>query len=188
MLSMGEIYSGETEAHVKRVSCYSRLFALHYGLNEKDAELVRDASSMHDIGKSGIPYDILSKPTKLTDEEYDIMKTHTEIGYHMLSSSKDKTFLAAAEIANTHHEKWDGTGYPNGLKGEDIPVFGRITAIADVFDALCSERCYKGAWSDSDIFDFIRKEKGFHFEPLLVDIFFANIEGFFLIRERYNNA
>ena len=137
---------------------------------------------MHDIGKVGIPDAILNKPGKLTAQEFDVMKTHSELGYEMLNVSKRPLLKAAAIVAHQHHEKFDGSGYPRGLKGDDIHVFGRITAIADVFDALGSDRCYKRAWVDTDIFQFIRELSGSQFDPQIVDIFFANLDDFVAIR------
>ena len=187
MGAIGETRSRETGNHVKRVAEYSKIFALKYGLNKKQAELLKMASPMHDIGKVGIPDSILNKPGRLTDEEWKIMKTHSSLGYTMLRRSRRKILKTAAIVAYTHHEKWDGSGYPKGMKGKEIHLFGRITAIADVFDALGSDRCYKKAWDDEKIFALIKEERGKHFDPKLVDIFFNNLEDFLKIRETFKD-
>jgi len=164
----------ETGAHVARVAHYSRLLALEYGQNEKMQDLLFYASPFHDIGKIGIPDSILLKEGKLTEGEFGLMKTHSAIGYDILKTSKSEYLKAGAVIAFTHHEKFDGTGYPNGLKGETIPLSGRIVAIADVFDALTSQRPYKAPWSLEKAFEFLENEKGKHFDPKLVECFIAN--------------
>jgi response regulator RpfG family c-di-GMP phosphodiesterase len=142
---------------------------------------------MHDIGKVAIPDDILHKPAKLTDEEFEIMRTHAELGYRMLCHSQRPLLKTAAMIAFEHHERWDGKGYPRYLKGEEISIEGRITAIADVFDALGSDRCYKKAWEDEEIFELLKEQKGKHFDPELIDLFFENIDKFKEIRDRYKD-
>jgi len=183
MGSIGESRSKETGSHVKRVAEYSKLFALYYGLNKADAELLKQASPMHDIGKIAIPDDILNKPGKLTDNEMEIMKTHAQLGFDILKGSSRALLNTATIVAHEHHEKWDGSGYPQGLTGVEINVNGRITAIADVLDALGNDRCYKKAWSDEKIFEFFKEQRGKHFEPKLVDIFFDNIDEFLEIRD-----
>jgi response regulator RpfG family c-di-GMP phosphodiesterase len=188
MGAIGESRSKETGNHVKRVAEYSRVLALKYGLSSKEAELLKEASPMHDIGKVGIPDSILKKPAKLDEHEWEIMKTHAQLGYEMLKHSNRKILKAAAIVAKEHHEKWDGSGYPNGLKGEDIHIFGRITAIADVFDALGSERCYKKAWPLEEIKSFFQENKGSHFDPKLVDLFFENIDEFIFIKDKYKDV
>jgi len=185
MGSIGETRSKETGLHVKRVAEYSRLFALLGGLDRYEADLVAMASPMHDIGKVGIPDSILNKKGRLTEDEFEIMKTHAALGYDMLKHSDRPIMRTAAIIALEHHEKWDGTGYPKGLEGENIDLYGRITALADVFDALGSERCYKKAWDDDEIFDLLKEQSGRHFDPELVQMFFDNIEKFFEIRSQY---
>ncbi|MEA1955087.1 MAG: PAS domain S-box protein [Campylobacterota bacterium] len=184
MGAIGESRSKETGNHVKRVAEYSKIFALHYGLSEKDAELLKQASPMHDIGKVAIPDNILNKPAKLTDAEMDTIKNHSQLGFDMLHGSTRPLLNTAAIVAHEHHEKWDGSGYPQGLTALEIHVYGRITAIADVFDALGSERCYKKAWSDEKIFKLFKEERGKHFEPKLVDIFFDNLDDFLEIRDK----
>lgn len=175
MGAIGETRSKETGNHVKRVAEYSKLLALYYGLGEDEAELLKQVSPMHDIGKVGIPDNILNKPGKFTDKEFEIMKQHSKIGYDMLSGTDKPLLKAASIVAYEHHEKWSGGGYPRGIKGEEIHIFGRITALADVFDALGSDRCYKKKWDDEKIFTLFKEERGRHFEPKLVDIFFLKI-------------
>ncbi|PLY07256.1 MAG: response regulator receiver protein [Arcobacter sp.] len=187
MGEIGETRSNETGQHVKRVALYSKLLATYYGLNEEKIDLLFTASPMHDIGKVGIPDSILKKPGKLTDNEFEFMKKHAELGYNILKNSKRKVLKAAAIVSYEHHEKWDGTGYPRGKKGEEIHIFGRITAIADVFDALASDRCYKKAWEDEKIFKLFEDEKGKSFEPKLIDLLFENKDKFIEIREQYKD-
>lgn len=183
MGAIGESRSKETGNHVKRVAEYSKLFAKYYGLSEEEGDLLKQASPMHDIGKVAIPDAILNKPGRFDDSERAIMNTHAQIGYEMLKHSDRPILKAAAIVAYEHHEKWDGNGYPTGLRSEEIHIFGRITAIADVFDALGSDRCYKKAWDDEKIFELFKEEKGKHFEPKLVDIFFENLNQFLAIRK-----
>ena len=187
MGEIGESRSNETGNHVKRVAEYSKLLAKLYGLDEKECDILFIASPMHDIGKVGVPDSILNKPGKLDENEWKIMRKHSVIGYNILKNSKREILKAAAIVAMTHHEKWDGNGYPRNLKGEDIHIYGRITAIADVFDALGSDRCYKKAWSDEDIFTLLKEGKSKHFDPKLVDLFFENIDKFKEIRNRYKD-
>ncbi|MDO8261442.1 MAG: HD domain-containing phosphohydrolase, partial [Candidatus Magasanikbacteria bacterium] len=139
-------------------------------------DIIFYASPFHDLGKVGISDRILLKPAKLNDEEFEIMKSHSKIGYEILKNSKSEYLKAGRIIALNHHEKYDGSGYPNGLKGEGIPVLGRITAIADVFDALTSRRPYKTAWSLDDAKEFLIEEKSRHFDPTLVDLFVENFD------------
>jgi PAS domain S-box-containing protein len=187
MGEIGETRSKETGNHVKRVAEYSRLLALLWGMNKKDANNLLIASPMHDIGKVGIPDSILKKEGKLTNDEFEIMKEHAIIGYNILKDSNREILKAAAIVAKEHHEKWDGSGYPFGLKGEEIHIYGRITAIADVFDALGSERCYKKAWEDEKIFELLNQQKGKHFDPYLIELFFCHIDKFFEIRNKYKD-
>ncbi|MFW0694904.1 PAS domain S-box protein [Aliarcobacter butzleri] len=184
---IGETRSSETGYHVKRVAEYSKLLAQKSGLDYKDVNILFMASPMHDIGKIGIPDAILNKPGKLTAEEWEIMKTHTQIGFNILKNSKRETLKAAGIVSYTHHERWDGTGYPLGLRGEEIHIFGRITAIADVFDALSSERVYKKAWSIEKILELFDEEKGKHFDPNLINIFMNNLDEFLIIKEKYKD-
>lgn len=188
MGAIGESRSKETGNHVKRVAEYSRLLARLYGLNEREAELVKQASPMHDIGKVAIPDAVLNKPGRFNAEERAIMDTHARLGYEMLCHSERDLLKAAAIIAHEHHEKYDGSGYPRGLSGEDIHIYGRITAVADVFDALGSDRVYKKAWDDERIFKLFRDERGKHFDPKLIDLFFSNLDQFFSIREKFRDV
>lgn len=187
MGEIGETRSKETGNHVKRVALYSKELALLCGLSHKEADLLQMASPMHDIGKVGIPDAILNAPRKLDQEEWAIMQTHAQLGYDMLKSSNKPILKAAAIVAHEHHEKWDGSGYPRGVVGEDIHIYGRITAVADVFDALASERVYKKAWELDDILELFKNESGKHFEPKLVELFLENLDIFLKIRDAYND-
>lgn len=189
MGTIGESRSKETGNHVKRVAEYSYLLANLSGrLKEEECELLKQASPMHDIGKVAIPDSILHKAGKLNGLELELMKTHAIKGYDLLKGSDRPLLKMAAIVAKEHHEKWDGSGYPVGLKEEEISIYGRITAICDVFDALGSDRCYKKAWKDEEIFAFLENEKGKHFDPKLIDIFFANLDKFLNIREKYKDT
>lgn len=190
IFTLGEIVetrSKETGHHVKRVAEYSKLLALKYGIPEEEAEIVRLASSMHDVGKVAIPDAILNKPGKLTPEEFDTIKNHTNHGYAMLNHSNRDIIKTAAIIAYQHHEKYNGQGYPNGLSGEGIHIYGRIAALADVFDALGSDRVYKKAWQLGDILDYFKQESGQHFDPELVTIFFDNLDSILKIRDKHTD-
>lgn len=188
VLRLGEVVesrSKETAYHVLRVGEYSYLLALLYGTDEMQASNIKLASPMHDIGKIGIPDQILLKPGKLTPEEFEIIKTHTEIGHKILKGSERELLKTAAVIAYTHHERWDGNGYPKGLKGEEIPLAGRVTALADVFDALACDRVYKKAWPMEEVFAYVLKERGGLFDPKLVDLFMESKDQIMEIRKRY---
>ena len=187
MGSIGESRSKETGNHVKRVAEYSRLLALAYGMSKEESELLKQASPMHDIGKIAIPDNILKKPGRFDENERYIMNTHAELGYQMIKSSQQPLLKAAAIVAYEHHEKWDGTGYPNGTSGEDIHLYGRITALADVFDALGSDRVYKKAWSDERIFSLLKEERGKHFDPKLIDLFFENLDSILEVRAEFGD-
>lgn len=182
-----ETRSKESGLHVKRVALYCELFARLLGFPEEKTELLKRASPLHDIGKIGIPDAILHKPGKLDADEWEIMKTHAQIGYDMLSGSDIELFQVASQIALNHHEKWDGSGYPQGLTGHTIPLEGRITALVDVFDALGSDRCYKRAWPLDKILALIQEEKGRHFDPALVELMLANLDDFLAIRDTYRD-
>ncbi len=171
----GEYRDEETGNHVIRMARFSRVIAETLGLDEAECESIELAAPMHDIGKIGIPDQILLKPGKLTPEEFEIIKEHTVIGYEILKGSPSKYLKMGAEIALGHHEKFDGSGYPYGLAGEDIPMSARIVAVADVFDALTSSRCYKPAWSDQDALGLLLSESGKHFDPQCVDAFLSQI-------------
>ena len=182
MLSRAAGYrENETERHVMRIGEYAALIARAIGLTEEQCENMRLAMPMHDIGKIGIPEEILKKSGPFTPEQREIMQHHARIGYHILNDSKATPLtLLAAEIALFHHEHWDGQGYPQGLKGEDIPLSGRIAAICDVYDALRSARPYKTAWSAEETLAFFRERSGSHFDPELVHVFeriFDQLEG-----------
>ncbi|WP_457747096.1 HD domain-containing phosphohydrolase [Sulfurimonas sp.] len=187
MGEIGETRSKETGHHVKRVALYSKRLALLAKLPKEEAEILQMASPMHDIGKVGIPDAILNAPRKLTQEEFEIMKTHAQLGYNMLKNSNKKILQAAAIVAGEHHEKYDGSGYPNNLKGEDIHIYGRITAIADVFDALGSHRIYKQAWELEKIINYFKNESAKHFDPKLVTLFLDNLDEFLLIKEEFKD-
>jgi len=171
-----ETRSKETGNHVKRVAEISQLLALSLGVDERKAARLKSASPLHDLGKIAIPDAILGKKGKLTPEEFEIMKTHAAVGYNMLNQSKHDTLRYAAIVANEHHERWDGSGYPRQLAGEQIHLFGRITAVADVFDALSSVRCYKPAWPMDKIEAYFKVERGKQFDPRIVDVFFEKLE------------
>ncbi|MBI5360879.1 MAG: response regulator [Planctomycetes bacterium] len=173
----------ETGAHIVRMSYYSQKLAELYGLSHPECELLLYASPLHDVGKIGIPDRILLKPGKLTEEEFEVMKTHTTIGGKILDKSdKYDTIRAGQIIAMEHHEKWDGTGYPNALKGDNIHIYGRIVAIADVFDALSSKRVYKSAFPLEETLSIMKNMRGRHFEPELLDLFLGNIDHFLKLR------
>lgn len=190
LYTMGTICEGrsnETGNHVKRVAEYSFLMAKKCGLSRKECELLKLASPVHDIGKIAIEDSILKKPAKLSDEEYLKMKEHATIGYEMLRNSKREILKAAATIAHEHHERWDGKGYPRGLEKEQIHIYGRITAVCDVFDALASKRCYKQAWPLEKIVKLFKEERAKQFDPNLVDIFLNNLDEFLKIQEEYQD-
>ncbi|NRQ44272.1 DUF3369 domain-containing protein [Rheinheimera sp. YQF-2] len=178
----------ETGNHVKRVAfiCYD--LAKAYGLPEEEAERLMFAAPLHDVGKVGIPDGILNKPAKLQAQEWEVMKTHTSIGYEILKNSKRSIIQAGAVIAQDHHEKWDGSGYPNGKKGEDIHIYGRIAALADVYDALRHRRCYKSAWSFEQVLANIEAESGKQFEPKLVEIFKSRVDKLEAILQKYPDS
>jgi len=188
MGSIGESRSKETGNHVKRVAEYSKLLAVYYGLDAAEAEMLRQASPMHDIGKVAIPDAVLNKPGRFDEDERRIMDTHAALGYDMLKHSQRTLLQMAATVAYEHHEKWDGSGYPRGLSGKNIHIYGRITALADVFDALGSDRVYKKAWDDERIFAFFKEERGKHFDPVLIDIFFDRLNEFLAIRNRLKDT
>lgn len=187
MGTIAEYRSKETGNHVKRVAEYSKILALHYGLSEEEAQMLKQASPMHDIGKVAIPDAVLNKPGRFNDEERKIMDTHAFLGYEMLNKSQRPLLKTASIIAYEHHEKWNGSGYPRGLSGEEIHIYGRITALADVFDALGSDRVYKKAWDNDRIFKLFKQERGEHFDPKLIDIFFDNLDEFLKIQRTFKD-
>jgi len=176
-----ECRSAETGGHVRRVAELARLLALKYGLREEEAEMLKLASTVHDLGKIGIPDAVLNKAGELTAEEFEVIKSHVWRGYEMLSHARSPVMRAAARIVLTHHERWDGEGYPQGLAGEDIPIHGRIVAVADVFDALASSRVYHQAWPWKDIFDYFLEQSGRHFDPCLVESLLQHREEFMAV-------
>lgn len=182
-----EFRDPETGAHIQRMAHYSRLIAAGIGLGAAQQELILEAAPMHDVGKLGTPDAILLKPGKLSPEEFAVMKQHATIGWEILRDSSAPTLRTAAEIAYTHHEKFDGSGYPRGLKGEDIPLFGRIVAVADVFDALTSARPYKPAWEFDRAWEFIRANSGLHFDPRCAEAFLARREEVVAIRAQFRD-
>jgi cyclic di-GMP phosphodiesterase len=161
----------ETGTHIERIGRLCERLALQVGWTPEKADLLRHASALHDVGKVGIPDEILLKPGKLDADEWEKMKTHTTIGAKILAGSRSELVQMAETIAASHHERWDGSGYPNGLAGEDIPLVGRICAVCDVFDALLSPRPYKEAWPLEKVLDELVKSKGSHLDPDLVDAF-----------------
>lgn len=180
-----EFRDPDTSMHTQRVAHYSKLLASLYGMSEKVQDIIFYASPFHDLGKVGISDQILLKPSKLDNKEFEIMKSHSKIGYEILKDAKSSYLKAGRIIALNHHEKYDGSGYPNALSGENIPIFGRITSIADVFDALTSNRPYKRAWSLEDAKEFLIEQKGKDFDPLLVDLFVSNFDKVEEIYKKY---
>ncbi|MBF0186778.1 MAG: two-component system response regulator [Magnetococcales bacterium] len=180
-----EFRDNETGLHVIRMSHYSRLIAEALDVSDDWTELVFNAAPMHDIGKIGIPDNVLLKPGKLNAEEWEIMRRHPEYGATIIGEHTSELMQMSREIALTHHEKWDGSGYPNGLKGEEIPLSGRVVAIADVFDALTSERPYKKAWPVSKAVEIIDKDSGTHFDPELTPVFHEILHEAMEIKEQY---
>lgn len=179
---MIECRSGETGGHVKRVANMSFYVAKLYGLTDSECELLKVISPMHDIGKIAVSDSILNKPGKLDEAEFEIMKRHTIDGYKLLSSSNSHFMKMAAIVAHEHHEKWDGTGYPNGKAALEIHKYGRITAIVDVIDALLSQRPYKEPWSESSVKTLLKDQSGKHFEPQLVDLVINNFSTVIRVR------
>lgn len=182
-----EFKDNETGMHVIRMSWFSRFLAEQIGKEEDWCELLYNAAPMHDIGKIGIPDRVLLKPGKLDAEEWNVMKKHAEYGAEIIGEHPSPLLQLAKEVAITHHEKWDGSGYPNGLKGEEIPLAARIVAIADVFDALTSERPYKKAWSEEDAIGLLKNEAGSHFDPQLVPAFIECLPRVREVQARYKD-
>lgn len=180
-----EYRDNETGLHIIRMSQYSQILGLADGMTQAEADILLNASPMHDIGKIGIPDRILLKPGKLSPEEWEIMKTHATIGSEILSGHDSELMQVARLIALNHHEKWDGSGYPSGKAGDEIPLVGRIIAVADVFDALTTARPYKKAWPVEDAIDYITQNRGKHFDPRLADLFLANLPEILAIRAKY---
>jgi len=183
----GEYRDNETGMHVMRMSYMSYRLALESGLSESLARLLLHAAPMHDIGKIGIPDRILLKPGKFEPDELKIMKTHTLIGAEIIGYQDSPLLQMARSVALSHHEKWDGSGYPYGLVGDAIPMEGRLVALSDVYDALTSERPYKSAWLPDDAFDFIRDQTGIHFDPKLASLFLKIRHEIIGISEKYRD-
>jgi len=190
IFTLGELIDTRSKGlanHVRRVAEFSYQMALLAGLEEKKAERLKLASPMHDLGKFGITDKILNKRGELSIDEYSIVRNHSGIGHEILKNSKRKILKAATIVAQQHHERWDGNGYPQGLKGEDIHIYGRITGLADVFDALSHRKIYKQAWPREQVIKSIKNEKGKHFDPHLVDLFLENVDRFFAINKEFPN-
>jgi len=181
----GHYNDTDTGEHIWRMTAYSTAISRAAGWSKDQSKMLELAAPMHDTGKIGIPDDVLKAPRKLTADEWIIMKSHSKIGYDILSQSKNPVFLMAAEIALGHHEKWDGNGYPNGLVGDEIPESARIVAIADVFDALTMKRPYKEAWSIEKAVEVIERDAGTHFDPRLVKLFFEIMPEIIEIKEKW---
>lgn len=180
-----EYRDDETARHIQRMSRYCALLAQKAGMDEQQAEIFRVAAIMHDVGKIGIPDNILLKPGKLTPEEYEIMQRHAEIGHRILSGSKWPLLEMAAEIAITHHEKVDGTGYPNGLSRDDIPLEGRIAAVADVFDAISTDRVYRKAFDLGQSIGIMKEGRGTHFDAEILDLFLDALDEVLVIKDAH---
>ncbi|MCF8067620.1 MAG: response regulator [Desulfobacterales bacterium] len=188
LILAAEYKDDDTGDHIARMSRYSELVALTLGLPERDVLQIRYSSPMHDVGKIGIPDSILLKPGKLTNEEFDVMKTHTILGANIFAKSTAEILQNAHDIALTHHEKWNGKGYPQGLAGDKIPILGRIVGIVDVFDALTSTRPYKKPYPVEVAIDIIKKERGEHFDPAVTDAFLSCIDGIIEIKADVGTA
>lgn len=180
-----EFRDPETGGHIQRMAHYSWMIAVRLGLPLEQQQLILEAAPMHDVGKVGIPDYILLKPGRLEPAEFEIMKQHAAIGHQILAGSSSPLLNVAATIAMSHHEKYDGSGYPYSLAGESIPLVGRIVAVADVFDALTSPRPYKLAWSVDSAVDFMRAQRGTHFDPQCVDVFLDRFDEVLAVRERF---
>lgn len=183
-----EFNDESTGYHIERVSKYACSIAKSYGLDDFQTEILLHATPMHDVGKIGISENIINKQGKLTDEEYTEMKRHCEIGNEILGEGVDEIMSAAKTVALQHHEKWDGSGYPSGLAGEQINVFARIVAVADVFDALTTKRSYKDAWNNEQAIDLIIHERSKHFDPKIVDAFLDVLDDIYSIQKSYADS
>lgn len=182
-----EFRDPETGSHIQRMAHYSQIIARGLDLDATAQKLILEAAPMHDVGKIGIPDYILLKPGRLTPEEFEVMKGHARLGHELLKDSHSEIMRAGAEVALSHHEKFDGSGYPRGLRGHAIPLFGRIVAVADVFDALTSERPYKKAWPLEDAVRFLEDGRGAHFDPLCVEAFLAGWDEVLDVRQRFQD-
>lgn len=183
-----EYKDNETGLHVIRMSHFSRILGIAAGMSELEADDLLHAAPMHDVGKIGIPDRILQKPGPLDPDEWKVMQNHVMIGAEIIGEHETGMLALASQIALTHHEKYDGSGYPRGLRGDAIPLSGRIVAIADVFDALTSKRPYKRAWTEQEALDFLREQKGRHFDPALVDLFIEQMPAVRAVQERWAEA
>lgn len=183
-----EFRDNDTARHLVRMSHYCEVLARAIGLGDEEAKLLLHATPMHDVGKIGIPDNILLKPAKLTSEEHDNMEKHAEFGAKIIGEHEDTLLRLAREVALSHHEKWDGSGYPNGLAGENIPLAGRIVAVADVFDALTSWRPYKDPWPEQEAVAYIRENAGKHFDPALVAAFLDHYDEILAVMRKYADA
>ncbi len=188
LAKVSEFKDYSTAKHIVRVGHYAKLLASEYGFDEDFQEMIFYAAQLHDIGKVGIADKILLKPGRFNEEDFEIMKEHSQIGYDILTDSKSKYLRMGAQISLTHHERWDGTGYPSGLKENLIPMEGKIVAICDCFDALTSKRPYKDPWSFEESFAFIIENKGTMFDPQLVDIFVENKDKVFEIYKKFSEG
>lgn len=180
-----ELKDNETGKHIIRMSHYSRLIGQASGMDEASVEILASAAAMHDVGKIGIPDYVLLKPGKLDDKEWEIIRKHPEMGAEIIGQHQDELLQAAYTVALTHHEKWDGSGYPHGIRGTEIPLLGRIVAIADVFDALTSDRPYKSAWGIEEALRLIEEGAGTHFDPDLIAAFKSVLPEIRMIKEEY---
>lgn len=177
----------EAGNHIKRIAEFSYLLGTKIGLNENTCLIIKQASPMHDVGKIATPDAVLLKPGQLSEDELEIMKQHPQIGYEILNGSKRDILQAASIIALQHHEKFDGTGYPNGLVGEDIHIYARVVSVADVFDALMHKRCYKEPWTIDETIAFMKKERGHHFDPKIIDALLENFDEILSINNTYTS-
>lgn len=182
-----EYRDADTADHLRRIAEYTALIARDLVMPSNFQEAIYLVAPMHDIGKIGIPDYIMRKPTLLEPSEFAVMQTHTTIGHQILEGSTSELLQLAAEIALTHHERWDGSGYPHGIRGEQIPPAGRIVAVADVFDALASARAYKQAWDTAAAFDYLEKHRGLHFDPRCVDVFIEARAEVLDIKQRFED-
>ena len=177
-----------TAMHIHRMSQYAAILARGLKMSSEEIDQIHHASRMHDVGKIGIPDEILCKPARLDEPEFEVMRQHTVIGARILANSSSKLLQEGQLIAETHHEWWDGSGYPNGLAGEQIPLCGRICAVADVFDAMTSVRPYKPAYSNDHAYQILRREQGTHFDPRIVDVFFAHLPEITAVQAKYGDG
>ncbi len=187
LANAAEFRDDETGSHVLRISKYCEILAKGLNMSKEQVWMITKASPLHDIGKIGIPDSILLKPAPLTSAEFEIMKTHPVIGTAILKNTKSNLLKVAEQIAESHHEKWDGSGYPKGLSGEEIPIAGRITALADVFDALTMKRCYKPAFSIEKSTEIMREGRGTHFDPKIIDVFFEHLDEIISVYNTYKD-